>query len=507
MKIIFLIFAVLAFSTTNGQSDTGTVSMQDNNIHGYVLDNTSKSALPYANIYVINSNVGAISNESGYYAIDVASFDDEDSIRFQYIGYKTKVIGINELRTSSTVYLSEDLINLHETLIFGNTPDARYIVEQVIKNKGSNYSKTCSKMKSFIRERYTNDIGELKFDIKKNSIAELNEDMALIAENSIPRHSTSFTDFLGYYYLSDKEDDSVKFKTEPIRVVSLKEKNIAELDEMETIFNDLFTNSSEKEYWKVRSGILSQKLDIDEGNDSISGDSLSDNQRKMLYYNNNILHNLKYSLLDDKDDWEFLYKTSRYKYKIAGGTTVNGDEVYMIDFEPDNRGLYQGRIYVSTSTFALVRADYSYAPKKKGMDFNMFGVGYSENSFFRSIYFEKRNGGYALKYLSKRNGVSVSLKRKISLLKKRKRFLFDKTLKEIKVGLNFAIESESSFELLILEEKEITHEQYLNIKQTEYMDIIFVNQFDDSLWKGYSIIEPTEQMRKYKKHDVAKEDN
>ncbi|NOY49609.1 MAG: carboxypeptidase-like regulatory domain-containing protein [Chlorobi bacterium] len=503
MKVTFMLLVLFVSFITKAQVKTDITPETDNYIHGYVLDNMSKSALPYANIYIINSSVGTISNETGYYAIDITNFDDDDSIRFQYIGYKTIVLGINELKSSPTVYLNEDITNLRETLIFGDAPDAEYIVKQIIRNKDSNYRNTCSKKTSFIRERYTNDIDELKFDIKKNSIEELNEDMAVIAENSIPRHSTSYTDFLGYFYMSDKQDDSVKFKTEPIRVVSLKEKNIAALDDMEKIFNDLFIGSGEKEYWKVRTGILSQTLDIDDESDTTASDSVPDNQRKMSYYNRNISNKLKYSLMDNKDDWEFLYKTSRYKYTIMGGTSVNGVDVYIIDFAPGNSGLYQGRIYVSTSSFALVRADYGYAPNKNGKDFNMFGVGYSENRFYRSIYFENTVDGYALRYLSKRDGASVSFRRKVSLLKKRKRFLFDKTLKEIKVGLNISLESESSFEILIMEDKAITHEQFANIKQAENMDVIFVDQFDDSLWKGYSIIEPTEQMRMYKKHDVA----
>ena len=38
---------------------------------------------------------------------------------------------------------------------------------------------------------------------------------------------------------------------------------------------------------------------------------------------------------------------------------------------------------------------------------------------------------------------------------------------------------------------------YLGAK--ENTEIIYVDQFDDELWKGYSIIEPTKQMKEYKK--------
>jgi len=38
------------------------------------------------------------------------------------------------------------------------------------------------------------------------------------------------------------------------------------------------------------------------------------------------------------------------------------------------------------------------------------------------------------------------------------------------------------------------------------MDIIYVDQFNDNLWKGFSIIEPTEQMKEYKKQEIKLED-
>ena len=38
-----------------------------------------------------------------------------------------------------------------------------------------------------------------------------------------------------------------------------------------------------------------------------------------------------------------------------------------------------------------------------------------------------------------------------------------------------------------------------NFKEKERVDIIYVDQFNEDLWKGYTIIEPTKQMKEYKK--------
>ena len=232
---------------------------------------------------------------------------------------------------------------------------------------------------------------------------------------------------------------------------------------------------------------------------TLKNDSLHKNQQKLRYYRRALFNEMKYPLLSDKKDWEFLYKTGKYKYTLAGGIRVNGEDVYLIDFEPDDAGIFKGRLFVAAHTYALIRADYEYAPGKEGTDFHMFSVGYSENYFSGSIYFEKVNGHYVLKYFSQKTGTAVNFDRNIILLKKRKRFLFDKTLKELKIGLKIAVNSESSVEMLVLNRKKIPQKEFDNFKQKKYMDITYVDQFDDSLWKGYSIIAPTQCMKDYKK--------
>ena len=91
---------------------------------------------------------------------------------------------------------------------------------------------------------------------------------------------------------------------------------------------------------------------------------------------------------------------------------------------------------------------------------------------------------------------------KFAETKKKKRVFFDKKLNEIKVRLNVSVNSSSSKEYLVLSEDEISSKTYQNKKQPKYIQVIYVDQFDDKLWKGYSTIEPTKQMREYKKQDL-----
>ncbi len=511
--LLALLLFIFSFADVNSQtiadSIVSDVNISSKDLKGVVRDIRTQKGLPYTNIYVLHKNIGAISNEKGYFSINISQLEKTDTLRFQYIGYATKKITIAELDSTGVIYLKEEIFNLSETIIFGNQLNAKSIVKNVLKHKESNYKTSISKRRAFIRERHISDIEEITLNYKKSSFARLDRELLKLLENTLPRHSTSYTDFLANIYISNNEKDSVTFKIDPLKMVSLKEKDLAELEQIASIFENIFKDTNEEEYWKIKSGILSQKINVDEdevNTDAVDEqpktDSLKDNERRTKYISNRTKHKLKYTTLDKKDDWEFLHSTGKYKYTLAGGARVNSEDVYIIDFEPKSGGEFTGRLYIAMETYALIRADYEYAPNKTGTDFHMFGVGYTENMYNGSIYFEKHDSTYRLKYFSKRQGSFATFDRNIALLKKKTRFLFDKKLKEIKVGVEISLNSEQSVEVLILDDKQISHKQFLDFEQPSKLEIIYVDQFNDQLWKGFSIIEPTNQMREYKKQVV-----
>jgi hypothetical protein len=467
-------------------------------IRGLVVDSLKSSALPYANIIVKHKTKGTISNETGYFSLKSEGLKATDTISFQYVGYKTRELILADLDSFNYINLKEEIFNLAETFVFANSPDAKAIVEQILEHKEQNYKKINTKNQVFVRSRELSDITNFDIRLKRNSFPELNKRLLNVFEKHMPKESVSYTDFLGYAYQSEKHEDSLKLN--PIKTVALKEKEISELEELSAVFEKMLNNTNEKEYWKVKTGVLSQKVQID--NDTTDIDSLDaelKNTRKLKYFSRSLEQDLSFSNFESEKQWDFLHNTNRYIYTIVGGTRVNGEDAYIIEFEPKNSGKYKGKMYVAIASFALIRADYVFAENKQGMHFQMFGIGYTVNAFSGSIYFEKQDGIYALKYFSKKLGTSFSFDRPISLLKKRKRFLIDKELFEIKVKFEIDIQSESSVEYLVLDRQIIPDSEYQNFEPPKRMKMIYVDQFDDKLWKDYPIIEPTKQMRVYKK--------
>ena len=486
-------------------SQTKIVSVSDelkNELNGILLDFDNKSALPYANIIFLHKNSGTITNETGQFLLNTSKLNKNDTISFQYIGYETKKLTVKQLDSSAVIYLKENINNLNEIYVFSNNLNPESIVKKVLDNKDSNYKRTFSKNQTFIRRRFISDIHNIKIEFKKSSIPQLSEKNIKLVERKIPKHSVSFTDFLGNLYFSNNKVDSLRLKVDPIKMVSLKDKILSDVEQLETIFENLLDNTKEKEYWKIKSGILGGKVQMNSEIDKAKKDSLkliNEREFKTKYYRNSVNYILKYSSFDNKKEWDFLHHTGRYEFTLAGGTVVNGEDVYVIDFVPKKSGKFKGRVYIAIKTFALIRADYEYATGKTGANIHLLGVGYSKNGFKGSISFEKKQDGYQLKYCSKKEGTSMSVDRKLSLIKKKKRFLLDKKLNEIKVGFNLSVSEEYTFEILVLKYNEISNSQFRDFKQKEFVKLVYVDQFDDQLWKGYSIIEPTKQMREYKK--------
>ena len=164
-------------------------------LKGVLYDHNSRQPLMYA-IFCYKQLLEYLATNKGN-IIDISSFGLQDSIRFQYMGYQIKDVAISDLLHSADVYLEENIINISETLIFGREQDPEFIVQQVLLYADSNYHKDYSASEVFVRKRDESDLLLFKLDYKKSTISEIDQDAIATAQQKMPRHSTSYTDFLG----------------------------------------------------------------------------------------------------------------------------------------------------------------------------------------------------------------------------------------------------------------------------------------------------------------------
>jgi len=496
-RFVLILFGVLLLLVSNAQDQKEDV-LESVKYTGRLLDGETHEPLAFAHVAVLGTKNGAVTNENGNFTITSHQLKQEDTLSFYFVGYPTKKISIATFISEPTIYLIAETFSLSEFFVFADNKNAKQIVKSVLLNTAANYKRSYAKNQVFTRSRYVSDISSIDIEFKKSSFEQLNEKVTKIIEKKVPKHSISYTDFLGNAYLS--ANDSDKLKLDPIKEVRLKDKDLADINQLEEMFEKMFKNTKENEYWKIKSGIIGSKVDVEERPEEKQDSLIAYNKKNgKSYYHGRSLNKLFEKRFSNKKKWEFLHNTNRYNYELMFGTQINGEKVYVIDFTPKNKGEYEGRLYIAMETSALVKANYSYADGKTGTNIQLFGVGYTENVSDVNIYFEKKEGTYQLKYYAQKSGSLVSFDRKLSLLKKKKRFLFDKKLNEIKVNLDMKVTELNSFEILVISSEKILSSEFNKFKQKPNFKTVYVDQFSDDLWKNYTIIEPSKQMRDYKK--------
>ncbi|MEM9885296.1 MAG: carboxypeptidase-like regulatory domain-containing protein [Bacteroidota bacterium] len=120
-KYIGLILVLIISCTLMAQAQS---TKQDSNLvqfSGLVLDGTDDQLfpIPYTNILVLKKGRGTYTDFKGFFSIVV---EKGDTIEFSAVGYETVRFGIpvdlKENRYSMVQLMTEDLINLPETVVF-----------------------------------------------------------------------------------------------------------------------------------------------------------------------------------------------------------------------------------------------------------------------------------------------------------------------------------------------------------------------------------------------------
>ncbi len=103
VKKSFYILCFLTFACRMGDSfaqvnlDSKQNKQLKQDIKGYVRDEESYEALPYANVLIKGTNLGAATNTDGYFVI-VNAPAGKCTLQVQYIGYATKEVEINNVQ-------------------------------------------------------------------------------------------------------------------------------------------------------------------------------------------------------------------------------------------------------------------------------------------------------------------------------------------------------------------------------------------------------------------------
>jgi len=121
-------------------------------IRGRVVDAETNQPLVFAGISVQGSNVSTVTNLDGEFTLKLSG-NETGKLEFSYIGYKNKVLSLDEMKTNgqrNVIELETAMIPIKEVIVKPLIPEE--IIQQVIKHFDENYPAVANDMTGFYRE-------------------------------------------------------------------------------------------------------------------------------------------------------------------------------------------------------------------------------------------------------------------------------------------------------------------------------------------------------------------
>ena len=465
--------------------------VQSQILAGVVFDSTSLEPLPYASIGIQGKSNGTVSNINGQFYLSLDNESINDTLICTFLGYRVQKYPVAKLESPIRIIMVKSIKGLEGIVVLSNSLSPIDILEQVQVNKHINYPNLGVMDELFIRKQTISNVKRLKIKLKKASIPYLDKSKIKEIENSFPIKTLDYRDRIYKVYNWQGKSKSLKekgvFHTEGGDSVMGSLEN-----DLEKVFNDL---EGEGRYWKIRSGpILGFKLDMENDSQTKDSSAVRTDTSDFDYLLNEV------NLFTREYIWrkDFVTGSKNYIYTLMESGIINGESVYIIDFKEKKGDLF-GKLYITCNSYALVRIEYYLPPQTKGKGFKLFGVEYRKVGTEVLAYFKPFKGGYRLKYGNARVEYNFGINRPFSIIQKQRRFLWDKTLEEVLFKLDAYFNIIDIQELLVANSTSINENDYKSIKKSEKVRDEYVENYKDkSIWKGYSIIEPTNEMKAYR---------
>lgn len=471
-------------------------------IAGVVYDKETNEPLAFANIGVVGKPNGSVSNINGQFYISLDGFVDSDTIVCTYIGYNPQRFHVGSLGKVLKIPMESSSVGIKGIVVLSKPIMVKEILQKMNDRKDSNYASLNVMDEVFSRSVNESRKKKLKIKFKNSTIDYFNDAMFQNLSQLLPPKSMYYEDwFYRNYHFGDK------VKKQKVKGIAHAEGDFDELEVIGTEIEKILNKKTGKDtYWKVKSGVFSFKMD----QDNQSGDSTKKPPHPRPGMNDsisNVVDTLalasSYDRLDsyiEKKVWsqEFIQGKRNYQYSLEGTTFISGEAAYVIRFYPKNNGM-EGSMYVSMDTYALLQLNYKKAADTKNEGLKMLGIEYRILNEESIVYFHRYKNNYRLKYIMAKQVSKIGVKRPLGFVQKRKRFLFDKKTEEVEFKVDAVYVIKNIKEFLVTNTKDISQKEYQNVRIKKGLFPVFVKQYNDpNIWKGYSVIEPTKEMKAYR---------
>lgn len=484
------------------------------NITGKIIDSTTGEIISYANI-VINNKENVISNGEGYFNLSESDIDDTTSLAISCIGYVLQKINIQELKAmQNIVKLTPSVIELNEVNISNEKLSAYEIMANVKSNFKTNYPYSSKPKKDLIFFRETNNFKPKILDVEIDKSTGFSKD-ALKAANAQMSSFTSklktnppkhFIDFIcnKYSYVTKKDDKNLYVsKLEVMKATKLKDAtNSVALDDLEKSTTDIVLKHLDStKYYRVKSGLfgsrdtISLRKDFNQKKSKSQKNQLTAAKSKLDVFTNT-------NSISNTSKYDFIHTPENYEYKYEGASFSDQEElIYQLSFKPKkSKAKYKGTLYISESDFAVIRVDYQLEDGKKLNSLNLkfiLGVKSSENISNGTVIYKKNpiDNGYILHYVAHESGKYFYINRPLKFIE-----LTDGEKDVFALDLKVEGNSFEKQEYLNINRSESNPLVIENIKEKDF-NYLQIKKYDPKIWKDFSAIEPSEEMKQFKSID------
>ena len=194
--VLFLLVLILNYVSGFGQTE----------LIGQVIDALTEEPIPYVNIGLVDENIGTVSDEQGYFQLEIDPLQySQSNLRFSMIGFESKTYVLQEYLqkelliiplTEESTELEEVVVSpkrtQFETKILGNKTTTKFIYAAFTTNKLGNemgfvvrQRKRPMILKKFNISLVENDYGFIRFRLNFYSVENGLPTSTLLKENII----------------------------------------------------------------------------------------------------------------------------------------------------------------------------------------------------------------------------------------------------------------------------------------------------------------------------------
>ncbi|MGO3260216.1 MAG: carboxypeptidase-like regulatory domain-containing protein [Mesonia sp.] len=476
-------------------------SLSAQQLSGKLLSKETNESIPYAAVQ-IGENYGVITNNEGEFQINVERFSANDSLHFSSMGYLEKKVALKDFQPNSTIYLKEDVSQLEDVFLVNKNLSMEEIMTRVNENLDKNYNYSLKKFDIFSRKQSTTSVLDMEFEINKATFLDksvrknFNKSIDSLLHINKNSTNTSYSESYTQIFIGSSLDS---LKVDLQKVTQLKDETKAgdAEDFSSQVFGKIAKNLKSKNTFKVKSGLLPIDDSLEVGKSfkvNRSQDSLLTKEVKSAY-----ARSMKHSANLHPGKLEFIEDFKAYDFTQEKITGYQGEMVYVLNFVPrKGRAKYHGTLYISSETFAIVKAEYELGEGEKASGMNLkflLGIKYRRSKNTGVVIFKKNaQNTYDPIYMKSSTQDYVYLNRSFKFKENT-----DDRSNRIKFKFDLLVENNSNInqELLFVKAEPITTETYNSFTEKEGVVIEKIKKYNASIWKDYNIISPESDLKEF----------